>query len=78
MKDWRVENLDEFLSFADNIDSEAKFFFISKDKVEARITHRYYIYSYVGLHDPKDTDILEKKFRLHGFIKARLLETKEW
>jgi len=76
VKDFQILELKEFLSIADTIEHKFKFFEVFDNEIRAEIWMRVCLFSWEG---EKGEDRI-KALKEHGFIEARLKETKryEW
>jgi hypothetical protein len=73
MKDFQILDLHEFLSIADTIDHKFKFFEVFDDTIRAEIWMRICLFSWEG----ETGEDRIKALKEHGFIQARLKETKK-
>jgi len=74
VKDFQILDLEEFLQIADTIEHRYKFFEFIDNNIRAEIWMRICLFSWEG---EKGEDRV-KSLREHGFIEARLKETKKF
>jgi hypothetical protein len=74
VKDFQILDLEEFLQIADTIEHRYKFFEFIDNNIRAEIWMRICLFSWEG---EKGEDRV-KALREHGFIEARLKETKKF
>jgi hypothetical protein len=74
MKDFQILDLEDFLSIADTIDHRYKFFEIFDNEIRAEIWMRICLFSWEGEKGEDRIKVLKE----HGFIEARLKETKKF
>jgi len=75
MKDFEIVDLEDFLKIADSITHPYKFFEVFEDgSLRAEIWMRICLFSWNG----EDGEDRIKKLKEHGFIQAKLRETKKF